>query len=116
MELDTWFATFEVEVIHSRYINNNRLYLWLRDTNDGEPICDITENHPEISDEDLKFGLDEWMERVVLDNDFIMCLWWDREAKIWCMDNLKCLGWWTIDWYPCIIVLPETIIGEDLNK
>ena len=105
--LTAFGKTYNLEINISKYTNNNRIYIWLIDTEDGCPFCDITENHPEISDYDL-FTDDYWV-KVILDNDFISCFPSVRDCKIWCMDNLHCLGWGEVDWRPALYLTKECI-------
>lgn len=113
---------YNVWLVVWHYACNWRLHIWLIDLDDGCPFADITENHVEISDRDLEI---EWYGiKVILDNDFISVFDNDiRQAKIWCMDNLKCLWWDTVDWRPCLFLTKEMIqhlydiavINEDIE-
>lgn len=102
VKLNAFWKEYNLELTFSRYSNNDRIYIGLVDTEDGCPFCDITENHPEISDEELM--IDNNWEKVVIDNDFIACFPSVRDCKIWCMDNLNCLGWDYVQGRPCLYI------------
>ena len=88
LQIELFGKTYNVNLIINKYANNNRLYLGLEDADNWEHFCDITENHPEISNDSLQFNLWDWAERVVLDNDFISCFDSVWDAKKWLMANI----------------------------
>lgn len=95
----------KLKLVKSEYSNNDRLYLGLIDAQTGEPYADITENHPEISNEELNHDLYDQGERAVIDNDFINCMGWEHEAKIWLMDNIENLiGGGEVQGWPCLVL------------
>ena len=118
MKLTTaWWETYDLEFKFSKYANNDRIYIWLIDKEDGCPFCDITENHPELSDEDMLIDHDG--EKVIIDNDFISCFPSLRDCKIRCMDNLNCLGGDYVDWRPALYIdfnMLASIWPWDLEK
>lgn len=103
MKLITKNAIYNCMLVKDYYRDNGRLYLGLYDLDTQEPIVDITENHPELTDEQLMITADG--QKVVIDNDFLNCFDSVRDCKSWCMDNLNCLGWGEVEWYPCLYVL-----------
>lgn len=95
--------SYELNIVKGQY-ENWRSYLWLIDKN-GETFCDLTENHVEITDQELQVNLWNDGERVILDWDFIDFCGGERYAKIRLMDNLKnCLGGGIINGYPAIVL------------
>lgn len=104
----------DYEFKFDNYYVNNRKYIGLEsavyDWDDDSEIlyydsyCDISENHNEISDEEIK--TDEW-ERVILDNDFLnFCFNWDvLDAFERCKKEVpNCTKWWYIHSYPSIFL------------
>ena len=103
MKLITKYASYDCVLVKNYYRDNERLYLGLYDSETQEPIVDITENHSELTDGQL--GISSDGQRVILDNDFINCFESVRDCKEWCIENLNCLGWGEVEWYPCLYVL-----------
>lgn len=94
---------YTLDIVKWQY-ENWRTYLWLIDKN-GETFCDLTENHVEITNQELQVNLWNDGERVILDWDFIDFCGGERYAKIRLMDNLKnCLGGGDIDGYSAIVL------------
>lgn len=86
----SWWKTYDkLTLDRLQYLSNNRTAFTLfdRDENEPWPFCQLSENHPELSDEQI-FNTLPWHEAVVIDNDFIDCFQSEREAKIWIRDNL----------------------------
>ena len=108
MKLKAFGKTYNLELKVSNYVNNNRLYLWLIDTEDWCPFSDITENHPEISDSHIHIW--KALEKVVIDNDFQMCFDTQKDCIDWLMKNLDekwftCIPTWSVNWLLCILIL-----------
>lgn len=103
MKLPTKYCTYDCKLVRDEY-QNWRTYLWLIGSRSWEPIVDISENHVEISDDDIYHSL-EGHEAIVIDNDFINCFDNERSAKIWLRDNLNiCVITWDIDWWPVLYI------------
>ena len=103
MNFSTPYWEYEAALSVNSYTFNGRLYLWLVDKYTGEPLIDISENHPELTNEQLEITSD-W-QKVILDNDFIQVCGSVRNAKIRCMDNIEwVLGGCEVDWRPAIYV------------
>lgn len=93
-----------VEFVFDKYANNERTAIALIDSDDGEPICYLSENHPEIKDEIILSRL-PGHEAIIIDNDFIACFDSEREAKIWIKDNLpECVITGDIIGRPCFYI------------
>ena len=105
VEIELSGIKYIVDVIKWEYINN-RMYLALYDTEDGELVADITDNFPEIKDEILQNWLENGEgERAILNHDFVFFMGWARQAKIWLMDNIKnCIGGWDVEGLPAIVL------------
>lgn len=88
--------------VFDKYANNGHIYIWLIDKDTWEPFADITENHPELTDDDLL--VDNNWQKVIIDNDFISLFQSIRECKSWCMDNLNCLWGAEVDWRPALYI------------
>ena len=109
MKLEAFNKEYILELFKSNYVNNNRTYFWLVDTDPAEywPFCDLSENHPEIPDSEI-FGRLPGHEAIIIDNDFIMCFDSTREAKLWIKDNIpECVITWDIDWRDCFYIKTE---------
>lgn len=108
MKLKAFNKEYNLDLIVNKYVNNNRTYFWLVDTSDGEPFADLSENHVEISDDEIFWRL-PGHEAFIIDNDFLNCFDSIREAKIWIKDNIsQCIITWDIDWLDCFYVKCET--------
>ena len=108
MKLKAFNKEYNLDLIVDKYVNNNRTYFWLVDTSDGEPFADLSENHVEISDDEIFWRL-PGHEAIIIDNDFLNCFDSIREAKIWIKDNIsQCVITWDIDWLDCFYVKCET--------
>lgn len=86
----SWWKTYDkLTADRMKYLANERTAFTLfdRDENEPWPFCSISENHPEISDEET-FNHLPGHEAIVIDNDFISCFNSEREAKIWIRDNI----------------------------
>lgn len=86
----SWWKTYDkLTADKMKYLANERTAFTLfdRDENELWPFCQLSENHPEISD-DLIFNNLPWHEAIVIDNDFISCFPSERECKIWIRDNI----------------------------
>lgn len=71
------------------------------------PFASISENHPEISDEEI-FGHLPGHEAIVIDNDFISCFNNEREAKIWIKDNMpECVITGDLEGRPVFYIVNE---------
>lgn len=98
----------KLSLIKATYLNNNRLYLGLEDAETGEHFADITENHPEINNEELQRDLYDQGERAVINNDFINYIGGERQAKIWLMDNVENLiGGGEVQGWPCLVLFND---------
>lgn len=98
-----YWKDYKLDIVKWQY-ENWRTYLWLIDKN-KETFCDLTENHAEITDQELQFNLGDEGERLIIDGDFINFCGGSRNAKIRLMDNLKnCLGGGEIDGLPAIVL------------
>lgn len=107
LELECFWKTYKLNLTKWEYAVNGRTYFWLYDSEDWEPFCDLTENHTEISDEQVYWRL-PWHEGVIIDHDFLMCFDEPRLAKIWIKDNIKeCIITGDIDWLDCFYVKKE---------
>lgn len=106
VSLEFLWKTYDLEITRSVY-QNGRTYLGLYEPSSWEPFADITENHVEVSDEDI-YGRIPWCEALVIDNDFMNCFPSERECKIWIRDNVKsCVITWDIDWLPVFYIKKE---------
>lgn len=92
-------------------MNPNRTYFWIEDEDINEPghFCDLSENHPDISDDKI-FNTLPGHEAIIIDNDFLAVFGEPRLAKIWIMDNIpECVITGDIDWRDCFYIkLPDT--------
>ncbi len=105
--LEAFWKSYELWLHVSKYDIWRRTYLWLFDTNDWEPFADLSENHPEISD-DLIFNNLPGHEAIVIDNDFISCFPSERECKIWIRDNIpECVITGDLEWRPVFYIKHE---------
>ena len=104
MKLPTkYWTSYNCDLIRDEY-QNWRTYLGLVDSRSWEPVVDISENHVELSDDDI-YGRLEGHEAIVIDNDFCNCFENERNAKIWLRDNLNiCVITWDIDWWPVLYI------------
>lgn len=99
--------SYKLNIVKGQY-ENWRSYLWLIEKN-GEMFCDLTENHVEITDQELNYW-GEIGERLIIDWDFINFCGGSRNAKIRLMDNLEnCLGGGEIDGLPAIVLFNNEI-------
>ena len=93
-----------VKFVFDKYANNGRTAIALIDSDNGEPICYLSEDHPEVNDEIIFSRLPEY-EAIIIDNDFIACFDSEREAKIWIRDNLpECVITGDIIGRPCFYI------------
>lgn len=100
--------SYKLNIVRRQY-ENWRTYLWLINKK-GETFCDLTENHVEITDQELQENIGENGERLIIDGDFINFCNGSRYAKIRLMDNLEnCLGGWEIDGLPAIVLFNNEI-------
>lgn len=107
MKLNAFWKTFDLELIRNEYANNDRTYFWLVDRKDRELFADLTENHTEISDEQI-YGRLPWHEAVIINHDFLSSFDSIRDAKIWIKDNIKeCVITGDIDWLDCFYIKKE---------
>ena len=106
----SWWKTYDkLTADRMKYLANERTAFTLfdRDENEPWPFCSISENHPEISDEET-FNHLPWHEAVVIDNDFISCFNSEREAKIWIRDNIpECVITGDLEWRPVFYIKHE---------
>ena len=105
LKLERFWKIKTLDLIKANYYDGG-LYLWLAVSRTWEPYCDVTENHPEISKQDLNFWIDpEQWERAILDNDFINIFGDVRKAKIWLTDNVKnIIGGGDVQGWPAIVL------------
>lgn len=104
MKLEFLGKVYDLELTTNKYITWDRTYYWLVDKNDWEPFCDLSENHPEISDK-LIYGWLPWHEAIIIDNDFLSCFDEPRLAKIWIKENIKdCVITGTVEWRDCFYI------------
>lgn len=102
MKLNAFWKTYNLDLEKSYYTNNHRTFFWLLD--EEWPFADLSENHPEISD-DLIFNNLPWHEAIVIDNDFIACFSSERECKIWIRDNIpECVITGDLEWRPVFYI------------
>lgn len=103
----SWWKTFDkLEVDVWMYSSNKRTAFALFDHDENDPwhFCYISENHPEISDEEIWNHFPEH-EAIVIDNDFIACFNSEREAKIWISDNIpECIFTDELEWLPVFYI------------
>lgn len=91
MKLNAFGKEYDLSLIKDEYSNNGRMYLWLIDTEDWEPFCDITENHPEF-----ELQANEW----IIDNDFYCCFDNKTKAFEWLEKNIGgCTVYEYWQWY-----------------
>lgn len=111
MKLNAFWKTYDLELVKDTYTVNNRPYFGLVDTDpeDWGPFCDLSENHPEFTDEQLNGRL-PGHQAIIIDNTFLMCFDEPRLAKIWIKENIpECVITWDIDWRDCFYIkLPDT--------
>ena len=102
----SWWKTYDrLTADRMNYFNNRTAFtLFDRDENEPWPFCTLSENHPEISDDEI-FNTLPGHEAIVIDNDFIACFPSEREAKIWLRDNLaECVITWDIQGRPVFYI------------
>ena len=102
----SWWKTYDkLTADRMNYFNNRTAFtLFDRDENEPWPFCTLSENHPEISDDEI-FNTLPGHEAIVIDNDFIACFDSEREAKIWLRDNLaECVITGDIKWRPVFYI------------
>jgi hypothetical protein len=103
----SWWKTYDkLTLDRLKYLSNDRTAFTLfdRDENEPWPFCQLSENHPEISDYEI-FNHLPWHEAIVIDNDFISCFNSEREAKIWIRDNIpECVITGDLEWRPVFYI------------
>ena len=110
--LSNYWKTYELELTKSNYTNNNRTYLWLLNKKTWEPFCDLSENHAEISDNEIYDTL-PWHEAIIINHDFISMFDSERAAKIRIRENIKdCVITWDLSWLGCIYVATCNSISQ----
>ena len=110
MKLEAFWKTYDLELVVNFYANNWRLYLGLVDTSDWEPFCDITENHPEIDDHWMTIT-EEW-EKVIIDNDFLMCFDTKEDCVKWLTDNLHGMSCASVNGRPTFYIIKDKLPNE----
>ena len=108
MKLEAFGKVYDqLELYTNKYaLNPNRTYFEIVDTNPNEPwpFCTLSENHPDIPDEEIFWRL-PWHEAIIIDNDFLACFDSPRLAKIWIKENIpQCVITWDIDWRDCFYI------------
>ena len=90
LQLKAFWKTYNLELEKSKYLNNDRIFLWLIDANDWEYFSDITINVDSI---------ETLPDECLINPDFEFCFKTTEEMRKRLEKNLKITSRWIHNGY-----------------
>lgn len=92
LRLKAFWKTYKLELEKSKYLNNDRIFLWLIDAKDWEYFSDITINVDSI---------ETLPDECLINPDFEFCFETTEEMRKRLEKNLKITSRWIHNGYHC---------------